>query len=56
MINALCGDDNQKWKEVIDISKKALEKRIHLWDFINKTIKVNHLLEKESLSTTFSNV
>lgn len=34
MIAELCGDDEQKWNEVIEVSKKALEVRSHLWDGI----------------------
>ena len=39
MIVGLCKNDSKKWKEVIDISKKALKERIQLWDFINFSIK-----------------
>jgi len=38
MIAALCGDDDQKWSEVLLIAKKALEKRIKFWDGINALI------------------
>ena len=37
MINDLC-DEDFKWKEVIYTSKKALELRISLWDYINYEI------------------
>jgi len=36
MIDELCGIDAQKWKEVEDISKKALDKRIGLWNAIEE--------------------
>ena len=38
MIAALCGSDDQKWSEVLLIAKKALKKRIKLWDGINALI------------------
>ncbi|WP_341227546.1 DUF3050 domain-containing protein [uncultured Arcticibacterium sp.] len=39
MITELCGSDNKKWEEALDIAKKALEKRIGLWDTINDLLK-----------------
>lgn len=39
MIQELCGDDHFKWNEVAVYSKKALEKRILLWDSIAERIK-----------------
>ena len=36
MVGELCGGDAQKWKEVEDISRTALEKRIGLWDAIEE--------------------
>ena len=38
MIQELCGDDNQKWTESIEVSREALIKRIELWDSINASI------------------
>ena len=38
MIQELCGDDNKKWTESIEVSKEALIKRIELWDSINDSI------------------
>ena len=34
MISELCGDDALKWEEATLMSKRALEMRIKLWDFI----------------------
>ncbi len=34
MIKELCGDDETKWNDAIEISKIALQKRIDLWDGI----------------------
>ncbi|MBA5792876.1 DUF3050 domain-containing protein [Flavobacterium sp. xlx-214] len=39
MISYLCGEDAEKWNEVEEISKKALEKRIKLWDAIEELIE-----------------
>jgi hypothetical protein len=38
MVIELCGGDEQKWKEVENVSLKALEKRIGLWDAIEEKI------------------
>ena len=38
MIATLCGDDDQKWSEVLLIAKKALEKRLKFWDGIHTLI------------------
>ena len=41
MITELCGTDAQKWSDVEEVSKLALEKRIGLWDAIEETITMN---------------
>lgn len=41
MIKALCGSDAQKWNDVADYSKKALQYRIELWDSIAKKLTEN---------------
>jgi hypothetical protein len=38
MITGLCGDSEQKWAEVEEVSILALEKRIGLWDAIEESI------------------
>jgi hypothetical protein len=38
MIEELCGDDKEKWKEAEIASKKALEMRIKLWNYIENKI------------------
>jgi len=38
MITELCGSDIRKWKEVEDVSVRALEKRIALWGAIEDNI------------------
>lgn len=38
MISELCENSETKWKEVEEISKLALEKRIGLWDAIEEKI------------------
>ena len=45
MIVELCGDDQQKWSEVLVTAKEALEVRISLWDYIAHNIS-KHKLEK----------
>jgi hypothetical protein len=45
MIVELCGDDQQKWSEVLATAKASLEVRISLWDYIADTIST-HKLEK----------
>ncbi|MNN88976.1 hypothetical protein D3C81_2067280 [compost metagenome] len=38
MIMELCGDDDSKWREVEEVSKLALQKRIKLWDAIDSVL------------------
>lgn len=41
MITELCGSDEQKWQDVIRISKEALVKRYGLWNAIERAIESN---------------
>ena len=43
MISELCGTNETKWREVEEISKQALEKRIGLWDAIAEQITQKEL-------------
>ena len=40
MISELCGNDDQKWDEVLQVAKISLEKRILLWDSIRDQIQM----------------
>jgi hypothetical protein len=44
MITELCGDSEQKWKEVQEVSVLALEKRIGLWNAIEEQVEHKHEL------------
>jgi pyrroloquinoline quinone (PQQ) biosynthesis protein C len=44
MISELCGDSDQKWKEVEEVSVLALEKRIGLWNAIEAQMELKHEL------------
>ncbi|MEZ4801949.1 MAG: DUF3050 domain-containing protein [Gelidibacter sp.] len=39
MIEELCGSDQTKWKDVINVAKSALQQRIALWDHISELIE-----------------
>ena len=38
MIENLCGNDKDKWNDVMDIAKKSIEMRILLWSHIDEMI------------------
>jgi hypothetical protein len=40
MIQELCGDDEQKWNEVLESAKAALQMRIQLWNGVLASLKV----------------
>lgn len=39
MIEELCGNDEQKWQDVLKVSEQAIEKRIDLWSGIQLELK-----------------
>lgn len=40
MIEELCGNDNQKWEEVLVVAKQSLQARINLWSGIEQSLKI----------------
>jgi hypothetical protein len=44
MIEELCGNDDQKWEEVLVVAKQSLQVRINLWSGIEQALK-NHKQE-----------
>ena len=38
MMEDLCGDDVEKWQDVLQVAKEALEKRIGLWNAIEQLL------------------
>ena len=38
MVENLCGDEQTKWTEILEIAKSALQQRIALWDLIATSI------------------
>lgn len=47
MVETLCGNDAQKWNEVLEVAKQALEHRLVLWDHIHESI-----LRKKKIAVT----
>ena len=39
MIENLCGNDQKKWEEVMEVSKKSIDMRIKLWSHISSQIE-----------------
>lgn len=44
MISELCGDDEQKWEETLEIAKQSLQQRISLWDGISQQLEKAELV------------
>ena len=38
MISELCGDDEQKWSETLQVAKQSLKNRLSLWDSIYESL------------------
>jgi hypothetical protein len=56
MIIGLCQEDSLKWQEVTNVSIKALEERIRLWDYINESIKSKYHSENIIKNSILTNV
>ena len=48
MVAELCGDDTQKWEEVLETAKEALKLRLKLWDHITDSILKLNTLEVQN--------
>ncbi|SNR15543.1 conserved protein of unknown function [Tenacibaculum jejuense] len=44
MISELCGNDEQKWNDVLKYARKSMQMRINLWNGIEKKIKKSVLV------------
>ena len=55
MIIGLCKEDSLKWQEVTNVSIRALEERIKLWDYINESIKSKYHSENKIKNSIFAN-
>ena len=42
MIENLCGNDQKKWEEVMEVSKKSIDMRIKLWSHISSQIEYEY--------------
>ena len=38
MVSELCGEDDVKWNQALEVAKRSLEMRINLWDAIHESI------------------
>ena len=45
MVSELCGKDDTKWEEALEVAKLSLQKRVLLWDAIHD------LVEQEKIGT-----